>query len=178
MYLIYTLHYAQRMTSPQTWSDRVRPAKREPWLWQRPATSSQEACGTGLISPSSRKLGTQTQSPDQQVTQECTPEPHQWPLSENPRYEELMSPIQPSPARAGLAEQVLEHREGTWPCFPGPSRRVLGKSCFPQLKSNQLKKSMLSTSRCERERIYLHHYFLFTICPVYIIKFSKKLVLN
>lgn len=58
------------MFKAQTWSERVRPAKREPWLWQRPATSSQEACGTGLISPSSRKLGTQTQSPDQQVTQE------------------------------------------------------------------------------------------------------------
>lgn len=58
-------------------------------------------------------------------------EPHRWLLSENPWHEKLMSPIQPSPARSGLAEQVLERREGSWPCFPGPSRRVLGKGCFP-----------------------------------------------
>lgn len=163
MYLIYILHYGQRLTSPQTCSERVRPARREPWLWQCPAT--------------------QTQSPDQQVIQERS---GRRPLQSHTdglylKIRDMRNSCLPYSLplpEQGLAEQVLEHREGFLPVLPAPSQRALGKGCFPQLKSNQREKSIPSTSRCEREHIYLHHYFLFTICPVYIIKFPNKLVLN
>lgn len=76
----------------------------------------------------------------------------------------------------GLAGQGLEHREHFWLRFPGPSWRVLGKGCFTQLKSNQLKDiNSIYKQMWKRTCLFTALFPFYNMSSVYIIKFSKKL---